>query len=318
MRYAWIALLLVGVVVAGLKTETFIAAAAAQTAEPAGGGMEDVAIDVRDRAAAVFGQAPAFPGEIAKTLAAASPEGGLGWLVRAIIIGVVMIAVGFLADLGFRRWSREHFRYLYNPDPNHRREKIGYHVIRAAIAGLGTLITSIVSAIGIVLAVGDDDAGRLTAFMLLFGYLAYRGVSIFLVGLLAYDTPSHRLLPLDDETAAALHRTLMTAATISIVAIVLCQWMGALALAPDPHVLALVLATLLVALVFSVAAVRHKKTVAALIHPRAIAPGGRGCPSSKHLGLLSLFHKGGSGSSWIDVKPLVVDGSSGGVGWSVS
>ena len=38
------------------------------------------------------------------------------------------------------------------------------------------------------------------------------------------------------------------------------------------------------------------------------------CPSSKHLGLLSLFHKGGSGSSWIDVKPLVVDGSSGGVG----
>ena len=42
------------------------------------------------------------------------------------------------------------------------------------------------------------------------------------------------------------------------------------------------------------------------------------CPSSKHLGLLSLFHKGGSGSSWIDVKPLVVDGSSGGVGWSVS
>ena len=38
------------------------------------------------------------------------------------------------------------------------------------------------------------------------------------------------------------------------------------------------------------------------------------CPSSKHLGLLSLFYNGGSGSSWIDVKPLVVDGSSGGVG----
>ena len=43
----------------------------------------------------------------------------------------------------------------------------------------------------------------------------------------------------------------------------------------------------------------------------------RFCPSSKHLGLLSLFHKEGSGSSWIDVKPLVVDGSSGGFGWSV-
>ena len=42
------------------------------------------------------------------------------------------------------------------------------------------------------------------------------------------------------------------------------------------------------------------------------------CPSSKHLGLLSLFSNGGSGSSWFDVMPLGVDGSSGGFGWSVS
>ena len=42
-----------------------------------------------------------------------------------------------------------------------------------------------------------------------------------------------------------------------------------------------------------------------------------GCPSSKQMGLLSVFHKGGSGSSLFDVKPLGVDGSSGGFGWSV-
>ncbi|MFP6745522.1 MAG: DUF1330 domain-containing protein, partial [Alphaproteobacteria bacterium] len=36
------------------------------------------------------------------------------------------------------------------------------------------------------------------------------------------------------------------------------------------------------------------------------------CPSSKYMGPLSLFHNGGSGSSWIDVKPLGADGSSGG------
>ena len=41
------------------------------------------------------------------------------------------------------------------------------------------------------------------------------------------------------------------------------------------------------------------------------------CPSSKHLGLLSLFSNGGSGSSWFDVKRRVVDGSSGGSVWSV-
>ena len=41
------------------------------------------------------------------------------------------------------------------------------------------------------------------------------------------------------------------------------------------------------------------------------------CPSSKQMGLLSVFHKGGSGSSLFDVKPLGVDSSSGGFGWSV-
>ncbi len=35
------------------------------------------------------------------------------------------------------------------------------------------------------------------------------------------------------------------------------------------------------------------------------------CPSSKHLGLLSLLFSGGFGSSWFNVKPLVVGGSSG-------
>jgi len=44
----------------------------------------------------------------------------------------------------------------------------------------------------------------------------------------------------------------------------------------------------------------------------------RFCPSSKHLGRLSLFRNRGSGPSWFDVKPLVADGSSGVSGWSVS
>ena len=44
---------------------------------------------------------------------------------------------------------------------------------------------------------------------------------------------------------------------------------------------------------------------------------GGDCPSSKQMGLLSVFHKGGSGSSLFDVKPLGFDGSSGGFGWSV-
>ena len=44
---------------------------------------------------------------------------------------------------------------------------------------------------------------------------------------------------------------------------------------------------------------------------------GAACPSSKQMGLLSVFHKGGSGSSLFDVKPLGFDGSSGGFGWSV-
>ena len=50
---------------------------------------------------------------------------------------------------------------------------------------------------------------------------------------------------------------------------------------------------------------------------RQLGARARDCPSSKQMGLLSVFHKGGSGSSLFDVKPLGFDGSSGGFGWSV-
>ena len=50
---------------------------------------------------------------------------------------------------------------------------------------------------------------------------------------------------------------------------------------------------------------------------RQAGPWRAGCPLSKQMGLLSVFHKGGSGSSLFDVKPLGFDGSSGGFGWSV-
>jgi class 3 adenylate cyclase len=56
-----------------------------------------------------------------------------------------------------------------------------------------------------------------------------------------------------------------------------------------------------------------------LIDPKIAEPHGRivklmgdsMCPSSKSLGLVSLFSNGGSGSSWFDGKPLVACGSSG-------
>ena len=54
-----------------------------------------------------------------------------------------------------------------------------------------------------------------------------------------------------------------------------------------------------------------------LIPPQYVRPFVKTCPSSKQMGLLSVFHKGGSGSSLFDVKPLGVDGSSDGFGWSV-
>ena len=53
------------------------------------------------------------------------------------------------------------------------------------------------------------------------------------------------------------------------------------------------------------------------LSPRELAVRFTDCPSSKQMGLLSVFHKGGSGSSLFDVKPLGFDGSSGGFGWSV-
>ena len=64
-------------------------------------------------------------------------------------------------------------------------------------------------------------------------------------------------------------------------------------------------------------AVQNDPSVITAAPQKEVARWSDPCPSSKQLGLLSVFHKGGSGSSLFDVKPLGFDGSSGGFVWSV-
>ena len=229
-------------------------------------GMENMALAVRDRAAVIFDRIPSFPDDVARTLNQVDPGGGMGWLWNAILIGALMIGLGFLSSLIFRRWGKEHFRYLYNPKPVHRRERIGYIVLRGSTDVIGLILCGLVASIGIFWSLSDNSAGLLAAFAMLGAVLAARIIGIFLTGLLAHDASSHRLPPISDANAIGLFRALMGSAIVTVIAIALCRWMEALKLLPDAHLVSLLGATLLVTKLFSATAFVHRRTVASLIY----------------------------------------------------
>jgi hypothetical protein len=229
-------------------------------------GMENMALAVRERGAAILDRIPQFPDDVARTLSQVDPGAGMGGLWSAILLGAVMIGVGYLASVMFRRWGREHYRYLYNPNPVHRRERIGYIFLRASTDIIGITLCGLVATIGIFLVFSNDSAGRLTAFAMLAAFLAARLVRTFLTGLLAHDSSSHRLIPVSDTQAISLYRALMPSAIVTVIAIATCWWMEALKLPPDAHIVALLGATLLVTTLFSTTAFLHRQTIASLIY----------------------------------------------------
>lgn len=239
------------------------------------GAMEESAIRVKDRVAEVFADLPAFPGEMVDTLMRATPAGDLAWLWFALAAGVVLVGLGFAVDVGLRRWGRGYFRYLYNPAPRFRREKIGYILMRAGIEAIGAIVGAAVASVGVFLVLGDSASGRLTALAIISGYLSARLIWIFLTALFGHDMPAHRMLPLSDERAVSLHRALVGAAIVSVFAISMCDWMDKLGLPADAHLLSLVLSTLLVALLFSCAAIAHRRTIGDIIAAEGEMSGGR-------------------------------------------
>ncbi|MEP3280415.1 MAG: mechanosensitive ion channel domain-containing protein [Stappiaceae bacterium] len=213
----------------------------------------------------VLTNAANFPQSASETLNSAGSEEGLGWIGIALVILVVASVVGFFCDRIYRRWAHQHFLYLYNPNPGTRTEKIGYLVTRTIMMTVEIAIFAAAAALVILILDGGDSAVRQTALIGLFSILLVRFLRIVYLNILASDAPAHRMIPLDDETAIGLHRSLMIAISIAAVMFGVCNWMEAFGLEPNAHKLALLGAATFSMLALSTIAVLYRRPIGDII-----------------------------------------------------
>ena len=231
--------------------------------EPA---LSDVAMRTRNEFRAVLASSTLFVRHVGATLAAASPDGDLWWLVIAVVTAVAGLIAGELVARPPQRWARQHFSYVYNPEPGSHSEKIVYLLFRAA-SGLvaATLVFLVAALVAVVFDTGHEPT-RQTIFVIVVTYTAYRALrGVVLWNLLAPDAPSHRMLNLTDETARALYTRLAWLMALTNAMFGLCAWMDELGLNRDAHKLSLIFSTLVAAVILGWLTITYRADVAGAI-----------------------------------------------------
>lgn len=227
--------------------------------------VEDRALQVRSRFHEILAGAGQFADRAGETVRQYDPGGSMYWPVPAVLMAILFLAIGYGAERLFNAWGRSHFHHLFNPTPESQVEKISYLLLRALMQLVAVALGLVVALlVGLAFDQGETHV-RSTQLIVILGVTIVRALSIFFQNLLAYDTPSHRLLNLNDADAIRMHRGLMGILVIGAVSIGMCVWMEALALNRDAHVLALMATTLLAMILLSGFAIAERRTVAGMI-----------------------------------------------------
>ncbi len=160
----------------------------------------------RQRLANVIASAPTFFKGVNDTLVAASPNGSWFWLLRGI--GTAILGL-FLASLAIRpiiRWMRDHFSYMWDPDPKTTADKAKYLLFRGLLAIVYVIIYFFVAVAVALILDPEHEPTRRVVFEVVLAYCIYRllryGISW---NLFAHDVPTHRLVNLTDDEAKSLH-----------------------------------------------------------------------------------------------------------------
>lgn len=164
-------------------------------------------LEARERIRGTFDSLPTLPEAMINTVRKAGSDDGFGWIIRGFITALAGLLLGKLVTVPIINWVREHFRYTYRPDPRSAADKYRYLLFRAL---LSIVYAGIFFGLTIAVALVFDpqvEAARRLIFEIALGYTLYRllryGVSW---NLFAPDVGSHRLVNLNDEEAAKIHR----------------------------------------------------------------------------------------------------------------
>ncbi|MGI9335147.1 MAG: hypothetical protein ACR2RL_18535, partial [Gammaproteobacteria bacterium] len=227
--------------------------------------LPELALALRERLAEVLAGASGFPSEFATTIMHSSPTGLALWHLEVLLFGVVFLLVGYGVARVCGNWIRGRFVHLFNPTPANRRDRLSYLLLRTVLMCVSVAIFAAVAFALVFAADAGAPQGRQTQMALVVIVALVWLVHIVLLNLLAHDTPTHRLVEIDDEGAQRLHRAVLAVTVIALSAMGVCTWMLIYGMNHEAHLLLLLGATLLAAVLLSLVSLVYRRPVASMI-----------------------------------------------------
>ena len=234
-------------------------------AEPAGPSTIETLNEAFLRLKEVWSGAGAAWSEMATTLALASPDGGDDWLLFAVLAGLAGVVLGRIAGRPVANWIRATLAPRIPDEPTSRAQKIGYLLFRGATFMFIALFTAAIGTAVVVVYANHRDSVQATGLAIVWTYAAYRLLRSIYINFLAPFVPAYRVINLTDAEALSLYRALMVGIAISVTILGLCLWMDALGLDENTHKLALMMGSLVAALLISAIALVHRQPIARAI-----------------------------------------------------
>ena len=199
---------------------------------------------------------------MAETLAKSSPDGKSNWLMKAVIAGIICLVVGRLFTKPIANWARDIFVPRIPAVPRTRADKIGQVLFSAVMYLVMALISAAIGTLLVVLYAGDHEPTRITGVTIVWTYAAYRFVRAIYANFLMPNVSAYRPIVMADTDAKSLYRSLMIMSAISATTIGLCIWMDRLGLSQNTHKLALMMSSLIAAILLAGVAVFFRKPIA--------------------------------------------------------
>lgn len=204
--------------------------------------------------------------EMKTALANASPDGTWWWLVKAIGVALLGMAVSGAAGFAFRRKNQTRLTDYYAKMPENRADKISALMLRAGIIFVNCILMLVIAAVIAVTFDYGHEASRKTIFIIITSFIFYwflRGV--FFMNIIAPDLPNHRMIKMSNEDAQKFEKDWSKTLILILIALAFSGWMEALGISKDIHNLFLIGAKLVSAILIAVMIMRNKTALSGII-----------------------------------------------------